>query len=85
MERADGTLVSILRKMASSDPLHWPCYLDSALLAFCVSTHWIIKMSPFKAIYGIEPLVPSSILPLLENYNPESPEVAMQLIADELF
>ena len=42
-------------------------------------------MSPFKAIYGREPLVPSSILPLLETYNPESPEVAMRLIANELF
>ena len=34
VERANSTLVSILRKMASSDPLHWPQYLDSALLAY---------------------------------------------------
>lgn len=36
-------------------------------------------------MYVKVPLVPSGILPLLKTYNPESPELAMHLIADELF
>lgn len=85
VERANGTLVSILRRMASSDPLHWPMYLDGALLAYRISYHRIIKMSPFKALYGREPVIPSSVLPILSSVSPESPEAGMRLIANELF
>ena len=39
VERANSTLVSILHKMATSDLLHWPHYLDGALLAYYISYH----------------------------------------------
>ena len=84
VKRANGSLVSILRKMASSDPLHWPNYLDAALLAYCVSHHRIIGMSPFKALYGRDPVLPSSVLPISAATDPGSADAGMQLIANKL-
>ena len=85
VKRANSTLVLILRKMASSDPLHWPRFLDAALLAYRISYHRVIGLSPFKALYGREPSIPSSILPIVDSLGPGSAEAGMRLIANELF
>lgn len=37
VERVNGTLISILCKLAHSDPLHWDLYLPSALMAYQIS------------------------------------------------
>lgn len=39
VKRVNGTLVSILQKVTTSDPLHWDQYLPSALLAYHISYH----------------------------------------------
>lgn len=58
VERDKVTLVTFLQKIKSYNPLHWPHYLDSAMLAYCISYHCLIGFLPFKALYGREPTFP---------------------------
>lgn len=83
VERANGSLVSIFCKIASSDPIHWPSYLNAALLAYQVSHHQIIGMSPFKALYSRNPILPLSFLTLLSAIDPGSADAGMHLIASK--
>lgn len=85
VERAISTLVSILGKMASSNPLHWPHFLEAALLAYQINYHWVIGLSSFKALYGRELSIPSSILPIINSLGLGSAEAGMLLIANKLF
>lgn len=85
VKRANCTLVLILRKKASSDPLHWHHILDAALLVYCISYHCVIGLLPFKALYGREPSILSSILPIVDSLGPGSAEAEMRLIANKLF
>lgn len=85
VKKANGTLVSILQKMTSSDPLHWPCYLDLALLSYCISYQHVISFSPLKALYGREPSIPLIVLPIFNSLGPGSAEAGMRLIVNELF
>lgn len=71
--------------MAAADPLHWPRYLDAALLVYRISYHRVSGLSPFKALYGRDPVIPSSVLPLVNSLGPGSAEADMRLIANELF
>lgn len=56
--RANATLVLILWKVAAFDPIHWPWFLLSTLLAYQISYHHAIGLSPFNSLYGHEPNIP---------------------------
>lgn len=56
-ERANGTLVLILRKIKSLEPLHCPQYLYAALLDHQISYYQVIELSTFKALNDREPFV----------------------------
>lgn len=71
--------------MATSDLLHWPRFLNSALPVYHIIYHHIIDMSPFKAIYGRKTNIAFSILPIFDSLVPGSAEAEMQLIANKLF
>lgn len=59
--------------------------MDAALLAYRISYYRVIRLSPFKALYGQDPVIPSSVLPLVDSLGPGSAEAGMRLIANELF
>ena len=67
VERANGTLVNILRKISYRDSTHWDRYLPSALLAYQLSYHRITGQSPFAMLYGREAMTPSLVFPNLNN------------------
>lgn len=70
--------------MASSNPIHWPTYLDTALLSYFVSHHHIIRMSPFNTLYGRDNVLPLSVLPISSVAGPGSADAGMRLIASKL-
>lgn len=70
--------------MAFSDPLHYPSYLNAALLVYQVSHHCIIGMSPFKALYDRDTVLPSRVLLIFSMTNHGSSNARMRLIANEL-
>lgn len=84
VERANSTLVLILRKIAISNPFHWPRFLDNALLTYLISYHWVIGLSSFKALYCREPTIPYSILSTVNSLGPGSAETGMRLIDNKL-
>ena len=65
VERANSTLVSVLRKLASRDTGNWDTYLPAALFAYRLSIHRITKQSPFAMLYGREATTPSLVFPAL--------------------
>lgn len=83
-KRANGTIVSILIKMAALDPLHWPQYLDVAILVYQISYNWVIGLSSFKALYVSEPAVIFSAMSLVDSLGPSSSTASMRLINNEL-
>lgn len=84
VKRANGILIAIPQKMASSDPTHWPTYLDTALLAYCVIIHQVINMSHLKALYGQDIVFHSRVLPMASLYGPHSANTGMRLITKKL-
>lgn len=42
-------------------------------------------MSLFKALYGLKPMIPSNILPIVDSLGPDSAEAVMELITKEPF
>ena len=61
VERVNGTLVSIIKKLTVDQPSNWDEFVSAALFAYRISHHKAIKMSPFKALYGRDATLPSSI------------------------
>lgn len=72
VERVNGTLVSIIKKLTVDQPSNWDEFVLAALFAYRISHHKAIKMSPFKALYGRDDTLPSSValnLPFHEDIN----------------
>lgn len=84
VERVDGTLISILCKLDHSDPLHWDFYLPSALMAYQISYHWILKTFLFKALYGQEPGIPAILSKEMEETNPQDPDANLKHLAQKI-
>ena len=54
VERANSTLVSIMRKLTWSDASNWDQYIPAALFAYRLSKHQVTGFSPFAMLYGGE-------------------------------
>jgi transposase InsO family protein len=75
VERANGTLVKIIKRLAAKEPSDWDEYLVSALIAYRVSVHSTTKISPFRMLYGHEPGLPLTLASInMENNAPRSYE-----------
>ena len=75
LERANSTLVSIMRKLAHSDAANWDLYLPASLFAYHLSKHHVTGFSPFAMIYSREATTPSVLgFPLIEHNSSGNPE-----------
>lgn len=85
VKSANSTLVLIHRKMATSEPLHWPCFLDAILLMYRISYYGVVGLSPFEDLYSLESSFPLCLLPIVSSLGPGSSEDEMRLIINKLF
>jgi len=70
-ERVNRTLGQMLRAYTSSNQQHWDDALAAAEFAYNNAIQSSTKMSPFKMIYGRDPVIPSSLL--TANFNSTNP------------
>ncbi|KAJ9057917.1 hypothetical protein DSO57_1017918 [Entomophthora muscae] len=60
IKRANGTLVSILKKLEVDKPSSWDDYLTCAVMACRITSH----TSPFKLLYGRQATLPGYLVPI---------------------
>lgn len=58
VERLNGSLVSIVRKCAESNPQSWDLFINEALLALRIRVHSTTGISPFFLTYCVNPKIP---------------------------
>lgn len=83
-ERLNGTLKTMLRKVAEERPKDWDRYLPAILFAYREVRHEATGYSPFEMIYGRLPRGPIEVWKdLLECSQPVSEEAPVfQYLAD---
>jgi hypothetical protein len=57
-ERANGAIVALLSMIADTDQQHWDEWLPKILLAHRASINTTMGASPFRLLYGREPVLP---------------------------
>ncbi|KAL1474248.1 hypothetical protein MTO96_038129 [Rhipicephalus appendiculatus] len=58
VERSNGTLLAVLRKICAIEPLSWPSKLQEAAFAINTSINASTNFTPFELLYGYVPKVP---------------------------
>ena len=74
IERVNGTLKSILRRLVEQNSCSWEPYVPLSLLAYRSTVHSSTLKSPFEVIYGRKVVLPGTLelsLPLASS-NPDS-------------
>ena len=75
VERSHKTIEDIIPKQATPPDVNWLEILDSVLFAIRVSRHCSTITSPFKILYGHEPMLPFEMDYKLKKGNPVAPSV----------
>ena len=80
-ERTHAILLQIVSLYVQQHPQDWEDFLPLALFAYRSSTHTTLGISPFRALYGVEPKLPlDTIFPA----GPESQFPIINRIRDEI-
>ncbi|KAM7281236.1 uncharacterized protein ISCGN_005830, partial [Ixodes scapularis] len=58
VERSNGTLVSVLRKMCNAEPSRWEEKLSAAAFAVNTAVNATLQFSPFELLHGYVPKLP---------------------------
>ena len=61
-EKMNRTLISLIRKVCVDQQAKWVEALPLLEFAYNNSPHSITRVSPFKAVQGVDPIVPASLL-----------------------
>jgi hypothetical protein len=54
-ERANRTIIEVLRKHTQEDKLNWDLWLPFVEFAYNTRVHSITKFSPYRLLFGVEP------------------------------
>ena len=58
MERTNGTLIKLIRKLIVAKPQEWDGHLPAALFAYRTTPNATNRVSPYELIYGRSPRLP---------------------------
>ena len=83
VERLNGVLVDILRKLSVNDPSSWPDHLSSALMVICSRVNWDIGCSPFEDGVRFQDQLQQT-LQRVSNYSSHHQSQAPMRVSDEL-
>ena len=61
-ERMNRTLIALIRKVCHDQQSKWVETLPLLEFAYNNSPHSVTHVSPFKAVQGVDPIVPASLL-----------------------
>lgn len=67
VERTNGSLVSILRKLAHTKEHEWDTYLNTACFAYNIGYNCSTGHTPFRLLYGRHASVPPSLYSLISD------------------
>ena len=84
MERVNGTLGKIIRKLVEHTGKDWDVLVSTAVFAYNISFHQTTGYSLFKLLFGREPATPSIAYPLIAGQRPANTEQYVVRIAREL-
>ncbi|KAL1436472.1 hypothetical protein MTO96_049703 [Rhipicephalus appendiculatus] len=76
VERSNGTLLAVLRKICAIEPLSWPSKLQEATFAINTSINASTNFTPFELLYGYVPKVP------LQQHRPSQQSALAERILD---
>ncbi|MCO5584498.1 hypothetical protein L7F22_038426 [Adiantum nelumboides] len=83
VEKANGFITRILRKMVESQEKHWDRFLDGALWAYPTTYKCATGFTPFHLVYGQEALQPIELeIPTIRTIKNEG-KIEDKLLADE--
>jgi len=83
VEKFNGTLKSMLKKLCMERPVDWDRYLEPALFAYREVSHECLGFSPFELLYGRTVRGPMAIL--RELWTKEVPEDEVQTTYQYVF
>jgi len=61
VERTNGSLMTLIRKICQDNPNNWDAHLPAALFAFRTTANATTKLSPFQLVYGRLPRLPIDV------------------------
>lgn len=61
VEKFNGLLGGMLRKLSGEKPKEWDCYIEEALFNCRIRSHSTTGVSPFYLVYGCYPLIPGDL------------------------
>ena len=83
-ERANRTLISLIRKVCSDNKDKWVETLPLLEFAYNSSVHRVIGVSPFEVIQGNNPRVPASLLAPSIQSQPVNPKDFAEVLQEDL-
>lgn len=84
VERTNGSLVSILRKLAHTKETEWDTFLPAAIFAYNIGFNRSTGHTPFRLIYGRHPSVPPALYSLVCPEPAISQEAYLQRLTQSL-
>lgn len=60
-ERKNAVIKSIIAKYVNKSHKNWDQFVPAAAYAANIAVHKITKFSPFKLVYGYDPILPSEV------------------------
>ena len=84
VERVNGTLERILRKITIERPSKWATFLSSAVFAYNIGYNLSTGHSPFKMLYGRQPSLPPILYTLVKDTDNKNPLDYVEKLFDTL-